>query len=265
MDSIEELLQAYDEEATNMLETCKQLNPAFSQVHISTSTMYYKVNMNIPLIDPSHFSTSKFIESYPETIKECSLKTNFGNALNLKFTLSTNKSYCILIFKTGLQIKGSKSAVSDYKILKAIFNAYGLDHATITDLYPIMINANFDTYNVLSLDTLANYFTEQKLTFVLNTTRLRVTLVHKTDDVVKKITGIIYPSGKVNLMGANRFDQICAFFAFVTKTLLEKTDAIKGRFVPEPPAPKGRPGRKRKSTKEAENDKLKRLLAISAL
>jgi hypothetical protein len=261
MPPLEETLESYDEEAQEVLKHCEQLNPTFSRIHISTSTMYYKIDKDIPFSDPSLFNTSKFIETYPEKVKDFSIKANFGNALNFSFSLvNSKKSYCVLIFKSGFQIKGSKSAVSDSTIINAILVGYGLEDAAITELYPTMINANFDTHKILCLETMANYLTDKKLSFMLNTSRLRFTLVHHTDDVTKKITGIVYPSGKINLMGANRFEQITAFFAFVTKMFLDEHDMLKGDFVPEPPRPKGKPGRKRKLDKEVENDKLKKLL-----
>lgn len=259
--SPQELIDSYDEESVEMLQRCQKLNPAFSNIHISTSTMYYKISCSIPFSDPVRLNTAKFLEVYPETVKEFTIKSNFGNALNFKFSLVSGKSYCVLIFKSGFQIKGSKSAVTDYTIMKAILIGYGLEDATITELYPTMINANFDTYKILCLDTMANYLTLKKQTFVLNPTRLRVTLVCQVEeDVTKKITGIIYGSGKINLMGANRFEQIVAFYAFISKMLLEQQDIVKGDFVPEPPRPKAKPGRKRNIFKEERNDKLKQLL-----
>lgn len=244
-----------------MLEKCQEFNSGFSAVHISTSTMYYKIDTIFPYQDPALFNTYNFIDSYPEKIKSFSLTKNFENALNFKFTLEDKKkSYCVLIFKNGVQIKGSKSATSDYEVIKGILAAYNISSVNITDLYPIMINANFDTYKFLCLDTLASFLTDKKLDIVFKPTKLKITLIHTAADITKKITGIIYPSGKVNLMGANRFEQIVAFFSFVVSVLKEQPVAIKGDFVAQPPRPKGKPGRKRKLDKVEENEKLKKLL-----
>ena len=257
-----DILSSYDEERAELLAKC--VHPGFSPVHINTRTMYYKLeDVSFPFHDATQFDTSKFLSTFPEKVKTITLSSNFENALNFKFKLEERKkSYCVLIFKNGVQIKGSKSATSDFEVIKGIFAAYSIPSscAVITDLYPIMINANFDTQKFLCLDTLAEFFTQKKLDMVLKPSKLKISFTHTADDVTKKITGIIYPSGKINVMGANRFAQVVTFFTVVVLSLTEAPAAIKGDFVAPPLRPKGKPGRKRKLDKSEENDKLKRLL-----
>lgn len=255
-----DILASYDEEQVEMLGKCVQ--QGVSAVHISTSTMYYKFeDVSFPFQDPALFNTDKFLSSYPEKIKSYTITSNFDNALNFKFKLGDRqKSYCVLIFKNGVQIKGSKSASSDYEVIKGILAAYDISiPVNIAELYPIMINAYFDTHKFLCLDTLAAFLTTKNLEIVLKPTKLKLSLTHTVDDVTKKITGILYPSGKVNLMGANRFAQVVAFFFFVVSALKDAPEAIKGDFVAKPIRPKGKPGRKRKLDKTLENEKLKLL------